>query len=249
MSAFEQVRSQGATVVVIIDIYAAYDAEEVAEFYTSGLANEIPTVLVASRTLRCPIPYVSSNLSYAGFLAVEHLLKQGVEELRFVAPQSGGWVEERIASAQEGVALYKRPEDILRIIRGNPTLPTVGTKASAVIEAAKDTTKKMIADGTLREGVIAANDVTARGILLAASEAGLSPGRDFLIVGVDDDPLSVEIGLSSVRPPWEDLGREADLLLRRVVRHQSAGMHVALRPQLIVRNSSRRPAGGERDER
>jgi DNA-binding LacI/PurR family transcriptional regulator len=103
----------------------------------------------------------------------------------------------------------------------------------------------MVAKGMLRGGIIAANDYIALEILRAAGEAGIAPRRDFLIVGVDDIPQSMPAGLSSVRPPLEQLGMEANFLLNRVVRHQLIGAQVVLHPQLIVRSSSRWIAGNK----
>jgi LacI family transcriptional regulator len=108
-----------------------------------------------------------------------------------------------------------------------------------VVEAAYELARDMAAKGTLRGGIIAANDFIALAVLKAANEFGLNPGRDFLIIGVDDLPQSLGLGLSTVRVPLEELGREADILLKRVVRHQLTGVQVVLQPQLIARSSSR----------
>jgi DNA-binding LacI/PurR family transcriptional regulator len=243
-SAFEQVKSQGATAVVLVDVYSNYSAAEIADFYASGAPGDIPTVVVAARTLHGPVPYVSANISYSGYLAAEHLLKQGVEELTFATCQWAEWVDERIAYARQAVAQLKFPEDMLKVVCSNSPVPYMGP-TSAVMESADVLVREMIATGTLRGGIIAANDYVAHAILRAAGDANLLPGRDFLIVGVDDAKKSMSIGLSTVRPPLEELGHEANLLLNRAVRHQATGVQVILRPQLIIRSSSRWIAGNE----
>lgn len=245
-SAFLELIGKGATVVAIIDIFAHYEADEIAELFASDLTRDIPTVLVASRMLHGPIPFVSSNLSYGAFLAAEHLLQQGARELFFVTPIEAGWVDERIAFAREAVSFRKLPRETLQIFRSAHLLTSRDPiKTSATAEAALHLAREMAANGTLRGGIIAANDVTGHQILKAADEAGLAAGKDFLVVGVDDAPASVTLGLTSIRPPLEALGREANLLLKRVIRHQSTGVQVILRPQLIVRSSSRRIGGDE----
>jgi LacI family transcriptional regulator len=95
-----------------------------------------------------------------------------------------------------------------------------------------------------RTGVIAVNDHTAYGVLRAATEAGLTPGRDFGLIGFDDAPQSRVVGLTSVRPPLDALGEEAGHLVARALAGDASALQVGLRSLLVPRASTCLPAAG-----
>jgi LacI family transcriptional regulator len=95
-----------------------------------------------------------------------------------------------------------------------------------------------------RTGIIAVNDHTAYGVLRAATEAGLTPGRDFGLIGFDDAPHSRVVGLTSVRPPLDALGEEAGHLAARALAGDASALQVGLRSLLVPRASTCLPAAG-----
>ena len=95
-------------------------------------------------------------------------------------------------------------------------------------------------------GVIAGNDFVASGFMRAAADRGWSAGKDYGIVGFDDRPWARAIGLTSLHPPIEEMGREAARQLIRALAGEEIPMQVRLRSHLMPRKSSRRiPGNGQ----
>ncbi len=92
-------------------------------------------------------------------------------------------------------------------------------------------------------GILAANDVTAIGVLQAARAAGQEAGKDFALIGFDDLPAACIGGLTSVRPPLEEMGEEAGRLLLRRLQGDYTSLQVRLR-SLVVPRASTPPLAG-----
>jgi len=67
---------------------------------------------------------------------------------------------------------------------------------------------------------------------------GLVAGRDFAIIGFDDEPSSQYFGLTTLRPPLQDLGAEALRLILRMINKQSRFVQMRLRSEMIERSST-----------
>jgi LacI family transcriptional regulator len=87
-------------------------------------------------------------------------------------------------------------------------------------------------------GVVAANDHAGHGLFRAAVEAGLKPGRDFGLIGFDDFSQSRLLGMTSMRPPLEEMGEEAARLLIQSLEGKRTMTEVWLRSQLKQREST-----------
>jgi DNA-binding LacI/PurR family transcriptional regulator len=72
-------------------------------------------------------------------------------------------------------------------------------------------------------------------ILRAVGESGKTAGVDFGLIGFNDDKLFQELSLSSLRPPVEDLGREAARNLIRMLQGETIPVQTRLQYQLIPR--------------
>ena len=96
-------------------------------------------------------------------------------------------------------------------------------------------------DGDRPDGVFAANDVLAIGVLQALVATGVSVPGDVALVGYDDNEFAEAslIPLTSVRARHEDFGATAVDVLFEAIEHGTATQRV-YEPELIVRESSRR---------
>ncbi|CAM3826507.1 LacI family DNA-binding transcriptional regulator [Cohnella lubricantis] len=92
------------------------------------------------------------------------------------------------------------------------------------------------------EGIVAANDLMAIGVMKACEEAGLRVPEDVAIVGMDNLDLASRVypKLTSVALLQEEIGRQAALMLMKRLegRHSAGKGALKLRPRLVVRNSS-----------
>jgi LacI family transcriptional regulator len=88
--------------------------------------------------------------------------------------------------------------------------------------------------------VFAANDEMASGIVDAAAAAGIEVPRDLAVVGFDDTRVArmTRPPLTTVHVPMSQMGATAiELLCRRMADPQHPPVSLALRPQLVVRES------------
>ena len=118
----------------------------------------------------------------------------------------------------------------------------LGVRLSDNVDAARMATHELLQDQTIT-GFACASDILAIGALHACAERGLQPGRDVGVVGFDDSPAAAVSwpGLSSVRPPLEQVAVELVQILHTVLAHKPlTDKGRMLQPELVVRRSSRR---------
>lgn len=89
--------------------------------------------------------------------------------------------------------------------------------------------------------IVTLNDTQAIGALHVAREHGVEVGRDIVIVGFDDAPMSQYLfpALTTVRQPIQEAGRKCvEILVSLMKGEEPADRHVLLKPNLIVRSSA-----------
>jgi LacI family transcriptional regulator len=189
--------------------------------------KQIPYVLV-SRQIAGHLAAASDD-ELGGWLAAEHLYQLGCRDVAILAG-------ERHASTgadrtrgfiryyrEQGVAL--RPEWILN----GPFDSHTGHQQG----------EYLLGLNPRPQAFFAVNDFLAIGLMGAARDKGLQPGKDIAVVGFNDIPLANEliVPLTSVRLQMAQMGRHAvELLLKRI--KGEAAESIILEPQLQVRASS-----------
>jgi len=189
--------------------------------------KHIPYVLV-SRQIAGHLSAASDD-ELGGWLAAEHLYQLGCRDVAILAG-------ERHASTgadrtrgfiryyrEQGVAL--RPEWILN----GPFDSHTGHRQG----------EYLLGLNPRPQAFFAVNDFLAIGLMGAARDKGLQPGKDIAVVGFNDIPLANEliVPLTSVRLQMAQMGRHAvELLLKRI--KGEAAESIILAPQLQVRASS-----------
>ncbi|MCQ4211802.1 LacI family DNA-binding transcriptional regulator [Streptomyces longispororuber] len=170
-----------------------------------------------------------------GALAIRHLLTGGHRALAFVSgPPHLRQVQDRREGALKALAEAGLPATLLR------ELPTERLD----VAAGRDAGARLLGLADRPTAVFCANDLLALGVLQALYTAGIRVPDDMSIVGYDDIEFAAAatVPLTSVRQPALTLGTiAADLLLQETGERASAHrhQHVVLRPELVVRGSSR----------
>lgn len=193
---------------------------------------------------------VSFDDEDGGRQATQHLLGLGHRRIAFLgmhSPQNPDW-------CLWSQARQKGWEESLRRADAWSARQSAGDKLSfhPVIEPlAKQTVPEQaqIAQKAARPlvarrditAVVAANDAAAMGLLEALRQAEVPPARWPAIVGFDNLPLASGHVLTSLRLPWEELGRTAAYLLweRRHARLPAAQQHRQVAMRLIPRLTCR----------
>jgi LacI family transcriptional regulator len=170
-----------------------------------------------------------------GALAARHLLDGGHRRLAYVSgPPHLRQVQDRRTGALRVLADAGLPGSALR------ELPTERLD----VAAGRDAGARLLGLADRPTAVFCANDLLALGVLQTLYAAGVRVPEDIAIVGYDDIEFAAAaaVPLTSVRQPARTLGTIAAELLLEETGERAAGhrhRHVVLRPELVVRGSSR----------
>lgn len=168
-----------------------------------------------------------------GRLAMQHLLDQGRKRLVFVGgPLKLSAIQARLDGAQRAVA--DTPGATLQVLETDKlTVPEgleVGTRLA-----------EQVADGHV-DGIFAAADALASGILQTLLLRGAHVPHDVAVVGYDDNHFadSSTLPLTTVGQPGREMGQLAMDLLRAEIAQGESHVHETrvLPPHLIPRASS-----------
>jgi LacI family transcriptional regulator len=178
-----------------------------------------------------PATVVGYDNRGGAFQATAHLLTAGHRRVLFLSGAPG------FSSAEERRLGYR---DALRA-HGVPYAAELDTNGDYTRASGYLRTREALSTGVGFTAVFAGSDVVALGALAALREAGLSVPREVSVVGFDDVPFAADLtpALTTVRVPYEELGRTAvRLALDREVGFASDN-HVVLSTQLVIRDSVR----------
>jgi LacI family transcriptional regulator len=158
---------------------------------------------------------------------VDHLRQAGARTAVFVGsrtPMSS--VEERLEGFTTACGRH-----------GMVSLPPVPAE-EADLSTGHAAVRQLVSGVGLPDAIVCANDLIAFGVLGELREVGARCPEDVLVTGFDDlGPAAELLGLTTIRQPLADIGREAARLLQF---ESSAPRTVRLAPNLVVRASTSR---------
>ena len=180
-----------------------------------GRFDGLPRVSVASRFETRPgHDLVAFDDCAGGALATRHLLRRGHRNIAFVgvhSPQQESSLVDWSAEREAGWQATMESEGLeWRELSFHPDRDIVSNQAQR--EASVQTARPLLSMPAVT-AVVAANDDVALGLLEALRGAGVPPHRWPSIIGFDNEPLAGDQLLTSVRPPFEQLGAAAAQLL------------------------------------
>ncbi|WP_079052468.1 LacI family DNA-binding transcriptional regulator [Streptomyces regalis] len=228
-------REQHAAAVVLVGSTVTDDAYHRR---MAGYAKALDSA--GSRLVLCgrpPLPkgvpatVVDYDNRGGAFQATAHLLTAGHRRVLFLGGGRG------FSSAEERHLGY---QDALRA-HGMPYAEELDTTGDYTRKSGYLRTREALRAGVEFTAVFAGSDVVGLGALAALREAGLRVPHDVSLVGFDDVPFAADLtpALTTVRVPYEELGRTAvRLALDREVGFASDN-HVVLGTQLVIRDSVR----------
>ncbi|WTE74802.1 LacI family transcriptional regulator [Streptomyces sp. NBC_01615] len=180
-----------------------------------------------------PATVVEYDNRGGAFQAAAHLLTAGHRRILFLGGEPG------LSSAEQRRTGY---QDALRAHAAAyvEELDTSGlyTRSSGYLR-----TRDALRAGLDFTAVFAGSDMVALGALAALREAGLDVPGDVSLVGFDDVPFAADVSpaLTTVRVPYEELGRTAVRLALDREERLADDDHVVLSTQLVIRQSVRSP--------
>lgn len=192
-----------------------------------------PFVLVGRYFRDLDTNYVVPDDYQGGFIATEHLLEQGYRRIGMVnGPLHISSARERFQGFSDALNQYNTPIDKSLVITGALT-----------VEEGLDLSRSIIKQVPPPSAIVCYSDFVAFGVMQAIREIGLSIPEDIAVVGFDDVRMAscLQVPLTTIRSPKEELGRQAmQLLVRRLKENHAAGETVKrkLDVTLVSRESS-----------
>lgn len=247
--AIKSALAQNVNALVIVNVN---DAQQIMEDVHELLdVQKFPLVTHSWLNEHPLLPHIDYDNRSSGYLAGRHMLEAGYEPLLFIDPMQQWWSNERLQGVQAALRSLRYPEDIL-IHYCKEHYGVVSYNGSDIynytVDLGYDIGKDLLNDVYFAStastrpppGLIASNDPLAFGLHKALVEAGKQPGKDFGLLGFDDDLPSRKLGLTTLRPPLEDMGIEAARLILQKLRGNTTVQQVRHSSHLIVRTSTRR---------
>lgn len=178
-----------------------------------------------------PVTVVEYDNRGGAFQAAGHLLAAGHRRILFL----GG--EPLLNSAEQRRVGY---QDALRV-HGVEYVEELDISGSYTRTSGYLRTRDVLRAGLEFTAVFAGSDMVAVGALAALREAGLDVPGDVSLVGFDDVPFAADLtpSLTTVRVPYEELGRTAVRLALEREERLTGDDHVVLSTQLVIRQSVR----------
>lgn len=208
----------------------------------------VPVVCVTSRELDCTIPHIFYDNTNAGYQAATHLLGGGCSRLIYLnTTHSMPWISERMRGAE--IAASRDPArpafEIVTVVGGSGVDPEWARCGKLAAELIYPRLNDSQGAHVHPIGVVAPNDAIAAAFIESMKERRIVAPRDYRIVGFDDHGVARTHGLTTLRPPLEEMGIEAGRMLHQAITNEPFSLQVRLRSTLIMRSTSRSPLGGE----
>lgn len=201
----------------------------------SQFMRYIPIVSLNEMPDKSPVPYVCADEGCAGRLAAEHLVSCGCKDLLFI-----GLKEERLAHRY-------RVDSFLEVIRKAEVKAEVFESGSYYKTSFErgygQFCEYLEQSSSMPDGVVAASDATANGVIKACMERNISIPNDLSLVGFDNingDLPSMELTTVAISHRLH-VKKAIHLLMKMrgdevISREQK---RVRIDPELIKRNSSK----------
>ena len=175
-----------------------------------------PFVLVGRYFHDLDTNYVVPDDYQGGFIATDHLLKQGHRRIAMVnGPLHISSARERFQGFSDALAKYDIPVDKSLVSTGALT-----------VEEGLDLARCILKRVPRPSAIVCYSDFVAFGVMQAIREIGLSIPDDIAVVGFDDVRMAscLQVPLTTIQSPKEELGRQAmQLLVHRLEKNHHDG--------------------------
>lgn len=201
-------------------------SEEVARF----TASKLPLILVDAYA--DGIVSISVDHQDAVYHIVSHLFRLGHTRIAFIDRPDDPSKATHYTTRHKGYTLAMREHNLML----PPEYQTISEYRRVGGFQAALTLLDLPEPPT---AIVAASDLQAIGAIEAAKTRGLSVPADLAIVGYNDAELATFAGLTTMRLPTQDMGRQAvNRLLSMLDGHSDAMEHIIVSGELVIRQSS-----------
>lgn len=198
-------------------------------------SSEVPIVLIGSS--HPMYNYFDLNNKKGGFLAGEHLVKQGYKRMGAILPAVQTKASQlRHQGFVDALKEFKMPVEEKFFIRGEST-KHAGFTEEAGFEAIYDFDKLE----EFPDAIFCGNDTLAIGAYHAISKLGMKIPDDIAIMGYDNIKFTKYLDLSTIDQKMYSVGVEATKRLAQIIRNDDQQkVQKTIDPVLIPRGSTQR---------
>lgn len=207
--------------------------------YLDALGARTVVVSVGRRVPGAPVDSVHSAEGKGIRQAMDHLVELGHRRITHIDGGRGPGSADRRRAYRAAMRRHGLEPEV-RVIPGDHTERS-GIETGQLLLAERDRGQP------LPTAVLAGNDRSAMGLLMALTRGGVEVPRDLSVVGYDDSHLShlMPIGLTTVRQDAVLMAEHAvDFAVRRLENPGLEPQEAVLEPKLVVRGTSGPPPEG-----
>jgi LacI family transcriptional regulator len=199
-------------------------------------SSQIPVVLIGST--HPSYDYYELSNRKGGFLAGEHLIKQGYNRLGIIKPiVKTKAAFEREQGFIDALKEFKMPIEEKFFVSGEST-KHAGFTEEAGFEAIYEYDKM----GEFPEAIFCSNDTQAIGAYHALTKLGIRIPEDIAIMGYDNIKFTKYLDLTTIDQRMYSVGVMATKRLAEVIRHGAdRKVQQYIDPVLVPRNSTKKP--------
>jgi len=182
-------------------------------------------------------PSVEVDEEMAGRMAAEHLIARGYRTVACILPDGTRWAATRANGFLR--ACREKRVDCQKQVMPSEVLPTYWRSN---FRKRHQEIYRVIQNLPKPCGIFAVNDVIACFIIETVRFYGFNVPHEIGVIGVDDDPVPnavAGISISSVQLPFREVGKQAAVLLHRMMRQKTGTPRLILPPvRVVVRTST-----------
>jgi LacI family transcriptional regulator len=193
-------------------------------------AEGIPVALINRADQSPEFDHVNWDNSAGVTSIVGHLAGLGRRRIAIlVGPVDRRSTQERLQGYRAGLENYGLPFDENLIYPGDYTATPSDWKQSVL---------DLLSLNNPPTAIIASDDIVAAVIVRTLQEYGRNVPSEIAVAGIDDQPFSQYLGLTTVQLPVPEAGKQAiQLLLRRIADPNAQAQHILLPCPLVVRDT------------
>ncbi|MGB8260413.1 MAG: LacI family DNA-binding transcriptional regulator [Terracidiphilus sp.] len=196
----------------------------------------VPVVAVSGHNRQNAIVNIELDHHEAAHLGLSHLQSLGHKQIAFIKGQVfSSDTKQRWEATVQAAGALGIPIDPKLVVQLEGAEPGPGHGFKV--------TQQLLACGKPFTAIVAFNDVSAIGAILALRDAGLRVPRDVSVLGFDDVLIAMTNNppLTTIHQPLRSMGRAAATTLLGLIRDELPHPHPAsipIHPRLVVRKST-----------
>ena len=193
----------------------------------------IPVILVGYE--HPDYDYIYWDNYHGGYIAAEHLIKQGFTKIGMIRPHSKSTISDlrergfRDALRENGI-----PMDEDYLVSG-----ITRKHAGFSEEAGAEAINILLARNKMPQAIFCSNDAQAIGAIHSLEEKGFSVPGDVAVMGYDNIKISNYLNLSTIDQKMYEVGKASiKRLAERIKNSDLKPMQTLIKPELVVRKST-----------